>query len=489
MNPQPRHTEGSGDRLGVTAAGPQTLGGGIPSRSEPARRGSTRSLNAADIGSNLRPRRVSRRAFHTLTTENTTMSTQLPSRARRTLFAVILPVLALLTTAVLPAMAQTPEGTTITNTATASFTDANGNTYSDVSDNVSITVGFQGGLDVVAPSDVAPAAGTDNLTLDFLVINAGNGTDTLSVTTIDLTHSAGGGAVENVRYVVNTVEYADTASLNAALALIGTAAGDTLTITVKYDVINGSGGENTDITLGVTSARTNGNSDSDVVNVAPPLGGTMTVTLPADQSRLPSNGTTYTMTFPVTSTLSGTDSVAIKAAASNANVTITQVQGVAGDSVALSFVYNETKNIVVTFTVADVAAGSTAGITLTATSFSIGTATDSETATVTVIRPALTITKGAFTDAAATTAVSGNVLPGQTIYFKVTVTNSGTAAASNVSVEDVLPAEVTYVNVVDAGSGPTAFDSLTFVGGKVTGTESNLPVGESRAFIVEVTIN
>ena len=42
--------------------------------------------------------------------------------------------------------AQTAEGVVITNTATATYTDANGNTYTAASGAVSVTVGFQGSL-------------------------------------------------------------------------------------------------------------------------------------------------------------------------------------------------------------------------------------------------------------------------------------------------------------------------------------------------------
>src|SRR5438093_5125086 len=45
------------------------------------------------------------------------------------------------------ALAQTPEGTVITNTATATYTDANNNPYSAVSGSVSVTVGFKAGVD------------------------------------------------------------------------------------------------------------------------------------------------------------------------------------------------------------------------------------------------------------------------------------------------------------------------------------------------------
>ena len=78
-------------------------------------------------------------------------------------------------------VAQTPEGTVITNTATATYTDANNNAYTPVTGSVSVTVGFTAGVAVTAntPSPT-PASPSTADTLDFTVANAGNGTDSAS---------------------------------------------------------------------------------------------------------------------------------------------------------------------------------------------------------------------------------------------------------------------------------------------------------------------
>ena len=71
-----------------------------------------------------------------------------------------LPVL--LAFAAAPAMAQTPtaENTVITNTATVSYTDANGNTYTPVDASVSVTVGFQAGVDATVAATAARKVAT-----------------------------------------------------------------------------------------------------------------------------------------------------------------------------------------------------------------------------------------------------------------------------------------------------------------------------------------
>src|SRR3982750_2965590 len=80
------------------------------------------------------------------------------------------------------AAAQTPEGTVITNTATVTYTDANSNSYAPVSGQVSVTVGFTAGVSVTAntPSPTPASPSTANQ-LTFTVTNAGNGTDSVTI--------------------------------------------------------------------------------------------------------------------------------------------------------------------------------------------------------------------------------------------------------------------------------------------------------------------
>jgi hypothetical protein len=79
------------------------------------------------------------------------------------------------------AYGQTAEGTVIVNTATVTYTDANTNTYSSVNDNVSVTVGFSAGIDVVAAQATATPASPSTLnTLVFNVNNIGNGIDSVT---------------------------------------------------------------------------------------------------------------------------------------------------------------------------------------------------------------------------------------------------------------------------------------------------------------------
>ena len=133
--------------------------------------------------------------------------------------------------------AQTPEGTVITNTATVSFTDANGNSYTPVSASVNVTVAFQAGIDLTGSASVAPASPSPADTLAFTYQNIGNGNDSLRVTE----NISVAGVITVTGYRVNATTYVTLAALNTALSGILVAQDGTLLIKVIYDVAAGKG--------------------------------------------------------------------------------------------------------------------------------------------------------------------------------------------------------------------------------------------------------
>lgn len=83
-------------------------------------------------------------------------------------------------------------------------------------------------------------------------------------------------------------------------------------------------------------------------------------------------------------------------------------------------------------------------------------ATSDETGTTTVTAPVLSLDKEV--------SPSGDQPPGATLTYTVTITNSGTGAASNVIIKDAIPANTTYVAdsmTIDAASQSDASDSPT----------------------------
>jgi len=390
-----------------------------------------------------------------------------------------------------PAHAQdpTPEGTVITNTATASFTDANGNSYNDVDASVSVTVGFVAGPDVTSPTPVTPASPSTGNELDFTITNKGNGGDNFSVAT-----TAGAG-VTITGYIFGGTPYATIGELNTALASADTTGmNGNVVVTVVYTVAPGQGGASIPVELTATSVRDNTKSDASETLVEPPAAASVTVTPDGDAiNRLPSNGTQYTATFTVQNTGNGSDTFDLTASVpAGTVVTIVSVNGTAGTSGSVVIAAGDQASVDVIYTVADVAAGTNEVLTLTATSQLDNTKTDTGTLTVTVIRPALAITKEALRDnsgipgAIITNSSADPVLPGEFIFYKITVTNNGTADASSVSIEDDLPGEVTYISTTDDGS---AGWTLTHSAGTVTATlAGTLAPSTSRYFLIRVQV-
>jgi uncharacterized repeat protein (TIGR01451 family) len=384
--------------------------------------------------------------------------------------------------AVVPAAAQTPtpEGTVITNTATVSFTDANGNAYTPATGSVSVTVGFLSGLDVTSGATVTPASPSTGNQLAFTIANIGNGADSVSVST-----TAGAG-VTITGYMIGATTYPTLAALNAALAGTSIAGiSGTQDVTVVYTVAAGQGGQNIPVSLTATSRRESGTSDASTTMVSPPVTGGATMVAGATAAdRLPTGtAAAYSVTYTVTNQANASRTFDLAAVASNANVVVSSVNG---GSATATVAAGATADIVVEYTVADVAAGSTGTITLTATRQDDNGIAPSAAHAVTVIRADLTLAKAAFRDDQST-AIGGTdrVLPGEYIYYRLTITNGGAADASSVSVSDVLPAQVTYDSHI-APAGWTVGEASGTVTATLTGT---LAPSASQVIWIRVRIN
>ncbi|MET0400315.1 MAG: hypothetical protein ABW277_26230 [Longimicrobiaceae bacterium] len=383
-----------------------------------------------------------------------------------------------------PALAQTPtpEGTTITNTATATWSDANGNSYTPATASVSVTVGFSAGLDVVSPAAATPLSPSTANEQPYTITNNGNGVDSITV-------SASAGAGSSITgYKLGSTTYATLAELNAALAGTPIAAGGSVTVTLVYSVATGQSGQSIPLSLTATSRRTPGTTDTSTTTLSPIAVAGISVTPDAGTvSRLPSNGTQYTATYTLTNPggVGGTYNLAASTA-NGAVLTIVSVNGSAGASGSISVGAGGTQTVDVVYTIATgAAAGSTAGLTLTATSSTDPGTTDTGSYTVTVIGASVSMTKEAFRDNQ-TSAIGGSdrVLPGEYIQYRITVTNTGASAASNVSVSDPLPAQVTYQSASGDAAGWTIGESS----GTVTAALPSLAPAASRYFWIRVRV-
>jgi uncharacterized repeat protein (TIGR01451 family) len=388
----------------------------------------------------------------------------------------------------MPALAQspTPEGTVIQNIATATFTDANSNTYASVSDTASVTVGFLPGPDVVGGASASPASPSTGNTMTFTVTNRGNGTDSLTIGT-----SAGAG-VTITGYVLNGTPYATLAALNLAMSATAVAAGGTVSLDVVYTVAPGYGGQTIALGLSAASRRdptATSAADSASTNVTPGVTAAVSVTPDGGAvNRLPSNGTQYTAEFTVANGGNAVDTLALLASSNpGAVLTIVSVNGVAGASTSLPLAVGGSETVVVVYTIANgAAAGASEALGLVATSGKNNAVSDPGTIVVTVIRAALSMQKEVFADDQ-TTAVGGavRVKPGDYIQYKITVSNSGAADATSVDISDPLPSQVTYVSAAGDAAGWAIDDSLAPT---IRATLASLAPSETRHVWIRVRV-
>ena len=412
---------------------------------------------------------------------------------RTTIRRALLAGLLLAPFAALPAQAQTPtpENTVITNTATATWTDANGNTYTPATASVSVTVGYLAAPDVSSPTSVTPASPSTGNELAFTITNSGNGTDQFSAAT-----TAGTG-VTITGYKIGATTYPTLAALNTALAGTNVTAGNSVTVTVVYTVAPGQGGQTIPVSLTATSVRTPAGptaSDVSTTNVIPSVAASVVVTPDGGTvDRLPSGTgpTTYTETFTIQNTGNRSDNFSLSTLANpGGTVSIVSVNGTAGTSGSITIAAGGTATVDVVYTVSNSAvAGATDDLRLTATSSNDNTKNDVGNRIIRVIRAAISMTKQAYRDDA-TTLVSGTVLPGEYIRYKITVTNTGGAAATltgtGYGVTDALPSQVTYVSTADDGSaGWTISQSSGTVSASLSGT---LAAGATRYFWIRVRV-
>ncbi len=396
-----------------------------------------------------------------------------------------------------PATAQTPEGTTIRNIASTTFTDANGNAYAAVADTVDITMGFVVGLSLTPDGgSQSPASPSTGNALAFTVQNIGNGVDTVSVAesiTGDVT------VISSVDSLVwNATNYANISALNTALASYELTAGASTVITAYYTVPSSKGGLSANYQLTATSVRDGGESNPGDFDIT--AGETFGVTVIEQGSGNDSTtadmlpGNNQTAVFTVTNNGNGPEDFRLETSQNlGAVITVVSItgasvtQGANPDSAGVSALgVSASVNVTVTFNVANLAAGTVDSLFFLAPAVGGSNPNDESAYIVTIVKPALTITKEAFTNVGLSTPVSADVLPGESIWYKVTISNSaGTATAVTIDLDDDLPSQVTYVTHGDDGNGWTINETA----GHIDATKASLAAGASAYFWIEVSIN
>jgi len=180
----------------------------------------------------------------------------------------------------------------------------------------------------------------------------------------------------------------------------------------------------------------------------------------ASASRLPSNGTNYTVAFTVSNTGNGYTSYDLLmskrpgTALTTVSITGTGVtQGGNPDSARMANVQNGTPVVAtVTYSVGNVAAGLIDTLVFKARAVGSAATVDTGKLAVTVVRPSIGVVKSV--------NPNGTLSPGTNLTYTITLTNSGTENAVSVVHVDSLPSQVGF----KVGSVTTALP------GGVTGT-------------------
>ncbi len=146
----------------------------------------------------------------------------------------------------LQGIAQTAADTQIKNQASASYGDGGGNSYSTVSNEVTVTVAKVGGLAITpdAQSNAAVVAGQTGVTMDFLVANTGNFND-------------------QVRFLANGASFQIPAGLTATAAVVDPTGTPVNILTNGADVLyslNAGASVTVRLTLSVSAAATTGST-------------------------------------------------------------------------------------------------------------------------------------------------------------------------------------------------------------------------------------
>jgi len=160
--------------------------------------------------------------------------------------------------------AATAPNTTIQNTASATYTDANNVTYTTQSNTVTTLVGNAPTMTVTTNNGASVGTTTVTagqiITDTYTLTNTGNAAGTFTVASAGVSGAGNDNAsTSSVQYVFNATNYASVALLNAAITAAGTTAiNGTITVGVQYTLsatpTNVPGAVTTGLTSNVTYA-------------------------------------------------------------------------------------------------------------------------------------------------------------------------------------------------------------------------------------------
>ena len=257
------------------------------------------------------------------------------------------------------------------------------------------------------------------------------------------TATIGGGAAAKVS---TTVSYQNAGQILVVNVTSNFAANDQITISgLEFNNFTAvSAASNLQLVINGAAAGPTIGADDKTKTVVAKVYGVSVSPHSSSVSRLPSNGTNYTVAFTVSNTGNGSTSYDLLTskrpgtALTTISITGTGVtQGGNPDSARMANVVNGTPIVAtVTYSVGNVAAGVIDTLVFKARAVGSAATIDTGKLAVTVVRPSIGVVKGV--------NPSGTLSPGTDLTYTITLTNSGTENAVTVVHVDSLPSQVGF---------------------------------------------
>ena len=221
-------------------------------------------------------------------------------------------------------------------------------------------------------------------------------------------------------------------------------AGDQVVVSgLQFTSFTAAGGP-ASLTLGIKACNSTVATDDKTRTIAAKVYGVSVSPHSAATSKLPSNGTNYTVGFTVSNTGNGSTSYDLLTSKrpggviTTVSITGTGVtQGANPDSARMANVLaGSPVTSTVTYSVGNVAAGSVDTLIFKARAVGSVTTVDTGKMTLTVVRPSMTVAKAV--------NPTGTQSPGTDLNYAVTITNVGTTSAASVVLVDTLRSTVQF---------------------------------------------
>jgi uncharacterized repeat protein (TIGR01451 family) len=297
------------------------------------------------------------------------------------------------------AQASTAANTTIRNTVTVAYKDTLGTAMTPVSNTVDILVAFVCAAPTLnAPTDITTQPGT-NAVYNYTITASANGPDTYALSALVTAQSAGISGSTVAVVPASVVLGGTTVAVGVTIAAAGTTA-----ISVPNDA--------------ASNTSVNGIEAGDTIVI-----GTAVYTV----ASITDNG----------GTVGGTSTITVNGNGAAQVLTVGTIIG-------------ERKTFTTTVTPGPLGIPTTADQTITVRTTADGatgscSVTDDDTIT-TVQYPKLTVLKEVSANGTSgwTNVAGTQFIPGATVYYRVTVTNTGTSSAASVVLTDAQPLYTTY---------------------------------------------